>query len=79
MKVVITIEDGLADIEIGLVPDKSAVFLHTMRDGRVNSVSVLTAAEARMLLVALDAASDEIADHDEDDDEEEFTEDDHDE
>jgi hypothetical protein len=76
MKIVITIEDGLADIEVGLTPDKSAVYLHTMRDGRVNSVSVLSAGEARMLLVALDAASDEIVEPDEDDDEEEFARDD---
>lgn len=70
MKVVITVENGLADIEIGLTPDKSALYLHTMRDGRVNSVTVLTDNQSRMLMMALDAVSDEIVELDEDDDEE---------
>lgn len=70
MKVVITVEDGMADIEVGVTPDKSALYLHTMRDGRVNSVLVLTANQARMVAMALDAVSDEITELDEDDDSE---------
>lgn len=76
MKVVITVENGLADIEIGLTPDKSALYLHTMRDGRVNSVTVLTDNQSRMLMMALDAVSDEIVELDEDDDDEEKDDDD---
>lgn len=70
MKVVITVEDGMADIEVGVTPDKSALYLHTMRDGRVNSVLVLTANQTRMVAMALDAVSDEITELDEDDDSE---------
>lgn len=76
MKVVITVENGLADIEIGLTPDRSALYLHTMRDGRVNSVTVLTDNQSRMLMMALDAVSDEIVELDEDDDDEEKDDDD---
>jgi len=71
MKVSITVEEGLVDIEIGLTPDKSMLYLHTVRDGRVNSVTALTSNQTRMVMMALDAVSDEITELDEDGDVEE--------